>query len=84
MKGKSESEVAQSCPTLQPHGLQPTRLLHPWHFPGKSTGVGVPLPSLWACEASCKQPSSTGSMRGHGPSQEDDSWAPQGWKEGGR
>ena len=23
-----------------PHGLQPTRLLHPWDFPGKSTGVG--------------------------------------------
>ena len=34
-----EREVAQSCPTLQPHGLQPTRLLHPWDFPGKSTGV---------------------------------------------
>ena len=24
----------------QPHGLQPIRLLHPWDFPGKSTGVG--------------------------------------------
>ena len=24
----------------QPHGLQPTRLLRPWDFPGKSTGVG--------------------------------------------
>ena len=24
----------------QPHGLQPTRLLCPWAFPGKSTGVG--------------------------------------------
>ena len=23
-----------------PHGLQPTRLLCPWDFPGKSTGVG--------------------------------------------
>ena len=23
-----------------PHGLQPTRLLWPWDFPGKSTGVG--------------------------------------------
>ena len=22
------------------HGLQPTRLLHPWEFSGKSTGVG--------------------------------------------
>ena len=24
----------------RPHGLQPTRLFHPWDFPGKSTGVG--------------------------------------------
>ena len=24
----------------QPHGLQPTRLLHQWAFPGRSTGVG--------------------------------------------
>ena len=23
-----------------PHGLQPTRLLRPWDFPGKSTGLG--------------------------------------------
>ena len=23
----------------QPHGLQPSRLLHPWDFPGRSTGV---------------------------------------------
>ena len=47
MKVKSESEVAQSCLTLRdpmdslwPHGLQPTRLLRPWGFPGKSTGAG--------------------------------------------
>ena len=33
MKVKSQSEVA-------PHGLQPTRLLRPWDFPGKGTGVG--------------------------------------------
>ena len=26
--------------SLQPHGLQPTRLLCPWNFPGKNTGVG--------------------------------------------
>ena len=26
--------------SLQPHGLSPTRLLHPWDFPGKNTGVG--------------------------------------------
>ena len=24
----------------RPPGLQPSRLLHPWDFPGKSTGVG--------------------------------------------
>ena len=23
-----------------PHGLKPTRVLRPWDFPGKSTGVG--------------------------------------------
>ena len=40
MKVKSESEVAQLCLTQQLHGLQPTRILHPWDFPGKSTGVG--------------------------------------------
>ena len=27
-------------PTLQPHGLQPTRLLCPWDFPGENAGVG--------------------------------------------
>ena len=26
--------------SLQPHGLQPTRLLCPWNFPGKNTGAG--------------------------------------------
>ena len=26
--------------SLRPHGLQPTRLLCPWNFPGKNTGVG--------------------------------------------
>ena len=31
----------QSCPTLcDPLRQQPTRLLHPWDFPGKSTRVG--------------------------------------------
>ena len=43
IKVKSESEVAQSCPTQRPHGLKPTRLLCPWDFPGKSTGVGRQL-----------------------------------------
>ena len=26
--------------SLRPHGLQPTRFLCPWDFPGKNTGVG--------------------------------------------
>ena len=38
--------------SLQPHGLQPTRLLHPWDFPGKSTGVGCHcLLRVWPKEA---------------------------------
>ena len=41
----SRSVVSNS---QRPHGLQPTRLLHPWDFPGKSTGVGCHclLPSM--------------------------------------
>ena len=31
----------QLCPTLQPHGLYPTRILWPWDFPGKNTGGGA-------------------------------------------
>ena len=27
------------CNSLRPHGLQPTRLLYPWDFPGKNTEV---------------------------------------------
>ena len=34
---RSRSVVSDSS---WPHGLQPTRLLRPWDFPGKSTGVG--------------------------------------------
>ena len=33
----SHSVVSDS---QRPHGLQPTRFLRPWDFPGKSTGVG--------------------------------------------
>ena len=31
---------AQSCQSLQTHGLQPTSFLCPWKFPDKSTGEG--------------------------------------------
>ena len=34
------AKLLQSCPTLQPHRWQPTRLPHPWDSPGKNTGVG--------------------------------------------
>ena len=41
-KVKSESEVAQSCPTLSdPMDCSlPGSSLRPWDFPGKSTGLG--------------------------------------------
>ena len=39
---ESESEVAQSCRTLWTP-MKPIRLLHPWDFPGKSTGLGCHL-----------------------------------------
>ena len=37
-KWKSSRSVVSN--SSWPHALQPTRLLHPWDFPGKSTGVG--------------------------------------------
>ena len=41
----SRSVVSDSS---RPHGLQPTRLLRPWDFPSKSTGVGCHcLLHLW-------------------------------------
>ena len=56
MKVKSESEVAQSCPTdsSRPHGLQPTRLLRPWDFPGQEYWSGFPLPSPQNAAAAAK------------------------------
>ena len=33
------SHLVMSAPQ-RPHGLQPSRLLHPWDFTGKSIGVG--------------------------------------------
>ena len=42
----SRSVVSDS---VQPHGLWPTRLLHPWDSPGKNTGVGCHFLLLKAC-----------------------------------
>ena len=38
--GPCHCSVAQSCPTLRPHELQPTRFLCPWDSPGKNIGEG--------------------------------------------
>ena len=40
--GKWKVKVSRSVvsDSVRPHGLPPTRLLRPWDFPGKSTGVG--------------------------------------------
>ena len=37
---KKSEKVAQSCLTLQLHGLLPAKLLCPWNSPGRNTGVG--------------------------------------------
>ena len=39
-ESEAKSKAARSCPTLRSHGLQPTGLLGPWNFPGKSTRAG--------------------------------------------
>ena len=33
------AKLLQFCLTLQPYGLLPTRLIHPWGSPSKNTGV---------------------------------------------
>ena len=40
--------------SLRPHGLQPSRLLCPWDFPGKSTGVGCHCLLRWRFYLSTK------------------------------
>ena len=44
-KWKGSSSVVSD--SSRPHGLQPTRLLCPWDFPGKSTGVGCHCLLCW-------------------------------------
>ena len=34
------TKLLQSCPNLCPHRMYSIRLLCPWDFPGKNTGVG--------------------------------------------
>ena len=40
-KWKVKAKSLSGVWLLATHGLQPTRLLHPWDFPDKSTGVGA-------------------------------------------
>ena len=53
---------AQSCLTLQPHGLQSARLLCPWESPGKNAGV--------SCHFLPQGVLSKGSTRRGGPGQQ--------------
>ena len=50
--------------SLRPHGLQPTRLLRPWDFPGKSTGVGCHQlfrdKGYYTLKVNCKEKSTLG------------------------
>ena len=39
-KEKKKRSCLVVSDSLRPHGLEPPMLLHPWGFPGKSTGVG--------------------------------------------
>ena len=48
VKVKSLSRVR----LFQPPGLQPTRLLRPWDFPGRSTRVGCHCFTVWATSKS--------------------------------
>ena len=56
----SRSVISDS---LRPHGLSPARLLHPWDFPSKNTGVGChfllqgifPTQALNPCLLLCRQ-----------------------------
>ena len=37
---KKKKKKVKALSRVRPHELRPTRLLRPWDFPGKSTGVG--------------------------------------------
>ena len=60
----------------RPHGLQPSRLLHPWDFPGKSTRAGC---HCLLCPSALGKGNSTGKTRS---SQEVFSREPLAWAGG--
>ena len=52
-KWKSSCQVTSD--SSWPHGLQPTRLLHPWDFPGKNTGwVAISFSNAWKWKGKVK------------------------------
>ena len=74
-KGKwSRSVVSNSS---LPHGLQPTRLLRPWDFPGKNTGVGCHCLLLHNSLKMAKS-SSTSFFFGGGEGEGSQAWGPVG------
>ena len=47
LKVGKKSASYSVCNSLRPHGLQPSRLLCPWDFSGKSTGMGCHCLLRW-------------------------------------
>ena len=47
-KWKGKVKSLSRVRLLATHGLHPTRLFHPWDFPGKSTGVGCHCLLRWS------------------------------------
>ena len=47
--------VAQLCPTLRPHRLQPTRLCCPWGFSRQESWYGLLCPPLKFCNTMLKK-----------------------------
>ena len=47
-KWKAKVKLPSRIRPLATHGLQLTRLLHPWDFPGKSSGVGCHCLLWWS------------------------------------
>ena len=46
-KWKVKVKLLSRVQLLATHGLQPTRLLHPWDFPGKNTGMACHFLLQW-------------------------------------
>ena len=74
--------------SLWPHGLWPARILCPWDFPGKNTGVGCPFllqeifptqglnPGLPHCRQTLYLLSHQGSLRSLGLALNQHDWCP--------